>query len=191
MQVQQILRARYPDLSDLQYSCWRVGKGQATCSNCEQCFRIAVTALASGHDPRRMGIDLRRALKFARQWKPRTGGILPQDIAAQRSDRRVINAIRNTSLLDVIRIVAPANWSQALSPEIILVRNRFRQLQKEIMRLPAEAAPLMGVREAFFDWLDPELRDKLIVLFDTYYPREPADVHAGVFLRSRLLPSVR
>ena len=153
MQVQQFFGARYPDLSDLQYSCWRVGKGQATCSNCEQCFRIAVTALASGHDPRRMGIDLRRVLKFARQWKPRTGGILPQDIAAQRSDRRVISAIGNTPSLDLTRILAPANWLQALSPEIILVRNRFRQLQREIMRVPAEVAPSMGVREAFFDWL--------------------------------------
>ncbi len=58
MHVQQLLWARYPDICDLQYSCWRVGEGQATCSQCEQCLRIAVTALEAGHDPQRMGIDL-------------------------------------------------------------------------------------------------------------------------------------
>src|SRR5262249_34892208 len=55
MQVQQLLWARYPDLCDLQYSCWRVEKGQAACSQCEQCLRISLTALASGADPERMG----------------------------------------------------------------------------------------------------------------------------------------
>jgi hypothetical protein len=187
MQVQQILWARYPDLCDLQYSCWRVGKGQATCSNCEQCFRIAVTALASGHDPRRMGIDLRKVLKFARSWKPRTHGILPQDIAAQRSDQRVLEAIRSISLQDLTRVLAPDSWLQAKSPESILVRNRFRRLQEQVKRLPARVASPMGVREAFLDWLDPELQDKLIELFSNYYPREPADVHADVFLRSQTL----
>ena len=62
IQVQQLLWARYSDLCDLQYSCWRVRPGEATCSECEQCFRIAMTALASGHNPERMGIDLRKVL---------------------------------------------------------------------------------------------------------------------------------
>jgi len=192
MQVQQILWARYPDLCDLQYSCWRVGRGQDSCSNCEQCLRIAVTALASGHDPRRMGIDLRKVLKFARKWKPVEHGSttvrnLPQDIARRRSEGRVISAIRNTSLLDLTKVLAPNSWFQTMSPENILIRKRFRRLKKQVKRFSAEVAPPMGVREAFFAWLDPELRDKLIELFANYYPREPANVHADVFLRSQTL----
>src|SRR4029077_7600676 len=62
IQVQQLLWARYSDLCDLQYSCWLLRPGEATCSQCEQCFRIAMTALASGHNPERMGIDLRKVL---------------------------------------------------------------------------------------------------------------------------------
>src|SRR5262249_25929701 len=65
IQVQQLLWARYSDLCDLQYSCWRVGPDEATCSQCEQCFRITMTALASGHNPERMGIDLRKVLCHA------------------------------------------------------------------------------------------------------------------------------
>jgi hypothetical protein len=192
IQVQQILWARYPDLCDLQYSCWRVGQGQATCSNCEQCLRIAVTALSSGHDPRRMGIDLRKVFKFARTWTPRRHGsetapILPQDIAGRRSDDRVIDAIRRTSLLNLTRLLAPDSWWQAMLPENILILNRFRRLKKRAKRLPVDVTSPMGVREAFFDWLDPELRDNLITLFTTYYPREPASVHADVFLRSHTL----
>jgi hypothetical protein len=42
------------------------------------------------------------------------------------------------------------------------------------------------VREAFFDWLDPELWDRLIDLFTNYY-RASQQMFAGVFLRSQTL----
>jgi hypothetical protein len=45
----------------------------------------------------------------------------------------------------------------------------------------------MGVRDAFFEWLDPQLRDKLEALYTNHYPREPAYQHIGAFLRSRIL----
>jgi hypothetical protein len=69
-QVQQLLWHRYGDLCDLQYSCWRVGAGEATCSRCSQCLRVALGALAAGGTPERMGIDLLRLLPAMRDWTP-------------------------------------------------------------------------------------------------------------------------
>jgi hypothetical protein len=69
-QVQQLLWTRYRDLCDLQYSCWRVGTGEATCSRCSQCLRVALAALALGDSPERMGIDLVRLLPAMRDWQP-------------------------------------------------------------------------------------------------------------------------
>jgi hypothetical protein len=190
MQVQQLLWARYPDLSDLQYSCWRVGQRQATCSKCEQCLRIAVTALADGKDPQRMGIDLRKVLAFAATWKPFEHGAatppaLPQNIAARRSDHRVVGAIRRTSLLHLARVLAPDDWGEALSPDNLKIVAAFRRLRRWASQYPA--TPPMGVRDAFFEWLDPQLRDKLEALYTNHYPREPAYQHIGAFLRSRIL----
>lgn len=69
-QVQQLLWQRYGDLCDLQYSCWRVAAGEATCSRCSQCLRVALGALAAGGAPERMGIDLIRLLPAMRDWAP-------------------------------------------------------------------------------------------------------------------------
>jgi hypothetical protein len=69
-QVQQLLWTRYRDLCDLQYSCWRVGAGEATCSRCSQCLRVALGALALGDSPERMGIDLVCLLPAMRDWQP-------------------------------------------------------------------------------------------------------------------------
>ncbi len=95
MQVQRLLWTRYPDLCDLQYSCWRVKEGQSTCSECGQCLRIAMTALADGENPERMGIDMRKLLAYAPNWKPHcdpvsSPQVLPQETAARMSDYRVL-----------------------------------------------------------------------------------------------------
>jgi hypothetical protein len=80
-QVQQLLWQRYGDLCDLQYSCWRVAAGEATCSRCSQCLRVALGALAAGGAPERMGIDLVRLLPAMRDWAPGEAAA-PGDAAA-------------------------------------------------------------------------------------------------------------
>lgn len=190
MQVQHLLWTRYPDLCDLQYSCWRVGLDQATCSECEQCLRIAMTALAGGDNPERMGIDMRKVLAYAPNWKPwgenvSSTPVLPEDIAAQRSDHRVLDAIRRTTLLQLAKVLASEHWQRALSRENLQVVAGFRRLRKWASQYPTP--PDLGVREQFFEWLDPELRDKLVALYTNYYPREPSHQHIDVFLRSRAL----
>jgi hypothetical protein len=188
MQVQQLLWARYPDLCDLQYSCWRVRDGEATCSQCEQCLRIAVTALERGDDPQRIGINLRKVVSFASKWVPYatrfSTSSLPQDEAADLLGARVADSIRRTSLIHVGLTLA-----RAASPPRVRVTLKtaydFHQLRRRFRNLPRP--PRMGVREAFFDWLDADLRDSLIAIYTCYFPREPRRKHMGAYERSRAL----
>jgi len=121
MQVQQLLWARYPDLCDLQYSCWQVGRDEATCSRCEQCLRIAVTALAGGDDPERMGIDLRKVLAFAASWEALANSpsaappTLPQDRAARELELVVMDTIRRITV-PMWRLCSRAAASAACCP---------------------------------------------------------------------------
>jgi hypothetical protein len=62
---------------------------------------------------------------------------------------------------------------------------RFKALRERVSDLPG--TPRMGVREAFFDWLDPALREGLIEIFTSHFPREPKAEHVGVFERSNRL----
>lgn len=190
MQVQQLLWSRYPDICDLQYSCWRVSDGQATCSHCEQCLRIAVTALANGDDPQRMGIDLRKVLDFAPNWNPiekhASRPRLPQDNSADLLGMRVLDAVRRTSRIHVGRILAREYKSCRMSAhDIIKTLRDFEHLRRRARQMPKP--PPMGVREAFFDWLDAELRDRLIAIYTSYFPLEPRRMHIGFYERSRAL----
>jgi hypothetical protein len=191
MQVQQLLWTRYPDLCDLQYSCWRVGEGEATCSQCEQCLRIAVTALERGDDPQRMGIDLRKVVNFAATWEPIERRFstqrLPQDDAADLLSARVADAICRTSLIHIGLTLARPQKGRSSLRDILKTVWEFRRLRIRVRELPTP--PRMGVREAFFDWLDADLRDSLIAIYKRYFPMEPRRGHFGNYERSRALTS--
>ena len=61
----------------------------------------------------------------------------------------------------------------------------FRRLRRRARRFPPQ--PRLGVREAFFDWLDPELRDPLVAIYTQHFAREPRGQHIGIYERSRTL----
>jgi len=188
-QVQQLLWERYPDICDLQYSCWRVPADRATCSECSQCLRIALTALVAGRDPRSMGIDLPRLLAYAPQWEPMAppaeGEIpRPRETVARRAHALVQNAIRRTSLIYLTRLLTDgALWRVATKP----IRDQLAAFRVLRQRTPPTAAPPLGVREAFCEWLDPDLRDRLTEIYASHLGREPRELHFATFDRSRVL----
>jgi hypothetical protein len=187
IQVQQLLWARYSDLCDLQYSCWRVGPGEATCSQCEQCFRITMTALASGHNPERMGIDLRKVLCRAPDYvttsSPATW-ILPQD-RWNEGAAVVRDAVCRVPLTHLASVLAKGRIRILASRETFRMLRNFYRLQLLARQAPRYRHP--GVREAFFDWLDPELRDSLVGIYTRHFSREPRREHIGEYERSRAL----
>jgi hypothetical protein len=190
MQVQQLLWARYPDICDLQYSCWQMQLGEATCSQCEQCFRIAVTALVSGENPERMGINLPKVLACGPNYgplanKPPVTPILPQDHEANRAEAYVVDSVGRISLLHLARVLARGKVRRLMSRDTRQLLREFRRLQMRARQFPK--LPRLGVREAFFEWLDSELREKLIAIFTHHFPREPHRQHLGEYERSRAL----
>lgn len=187
MQIQQLLWTRYPDLADLQYSCWRVGEGEATCSQCEQCLRIAMTALASGHDPQRMGIDLPKVISFSSRWRPievRFSKLnLPQDEAADILASRVVEAIRGISLRHLYRVLRsdPKVSSAACFGALV----RFIWLRLRTLGIPKP--PPMGIREAYAEWMDLDLREPLLAIYKSQFSSESLNDYLGHFDRSRAL----
>jgi hypothetical protein len=189
MQVQTLLWERYPDLCDLQYSCWRVGLDEESCSECSQCLRIAMTALAAGHDPQRMGIDLHKILDFASSWDPPAGAepapMLPAEMVKRRFHALVFAAIRRTSLLRLACLLARGNVRHLFSRPTRMALRQFRTARRRARK--AEPAPPLRVREAFCDWLEPELRDRLTAIYYQYFVREPRSLHLAMHRRSDML----
>jgi hypothetical protein len=185
MQVQQLLWARYPDLSDLQYSCWRVQIGQDTCSYCEQCLRIAMIALAGGHNPERMGIKLRKLMSYSPNWEPALSPNLPKMTGARRRLGLVADTIRQVDLWRLIAVAIRPHPKRLLSPTTWWMMWRYSRLRKRACRY--RNAPEIGVREAFLEWLDPDLRERLIAIYVEHFALEPRFHHAEVFDRSRIL----
>jgi hypothetical protein len=187
MQVQQLLWARYSDLCDLQYSCWRVRPGEATCSECEQCFRIAITALASGHNPERMGIDLRKVLCHVPDYVTTTSraeGTLPQDYWMEGA-AVVRDAVCRVCLPHLAVVLLKGRTRALACLDAFRILWNFYRLQ-----LLARKAPRYrhaGVRQGFFDWLDPELRDSVVGIYTRHFSREPRGEHFGEYERSRTL----
>jgi len=185
--VQHLLWTRYPDVSDLQYSCFMVGKNEAACSRCGQCMRIACNALAEGFDPQRMGIDLEALAAFARGWKAKWKAAPgptadPRDIASYRFEQLVCDSIRRISPWHLVRVAARGRILGLWSRRTRAIVAAFRDLQRRVRGYPPP--PRIGYREGFCDWLEPALRERLIAIFRQHLPAEPRAAHAGVLERS-------
>jgi hypothetical protein len=186
-QVQELLWARYGELSDLQYSCWRVPEGAATCSSCGQCLRIAMTALAAGHNPERMGVDLLKLMSYAPGWSPiaSESSSIPNDLVAQRAGSVTAGAIKRTSALRLAIIVLSATPKRSFSRKTWRMLAAYRRLRKRVRDFPHP--PTLAVREAFLEWLDPDLRERIAAIYAAYFPLEQRACHSEIFERSRML----
>ncbi len=190
MHVQHLLWTRYPDLSDLQYSCWLVGKDEAACSRCGQCLRLAVIALEGGFDPQRMGIDLEKLAAYARTFKTKWTGApaadtIPRDLVSRRFERLSCASMRRVSPWHVARVAAKGHRFGLFSRRTRDIVAAFRDLGRRVRDIPPP--PPIGVREGFCDWLDPDLRERLVAIYRRHLPAEPLSAHAGVLERSAAL----
>ena len=186
-QVQQLLWTRYADICDLQYSCWRVPPGKATCSRCAQCFRLALNALALRRDPERMGIDLVVLLREMADWKPAfaaPGATLPNDVVRESLNDQTLRSIAEVSVPWLFlalfgrrpwRLVDPRAW------KALLCYGRLRQ------RVPPPAGGSQGYRAGYLPWIDPLLRDRVAAIFDARFEREEGSESRDLAARSETL----
>jgi hypothetical protein len=189
-QVQALLWTRYRDLRDLQYSCWNVPEGRATCSACSQCLRIAFGALALGDRPARMGIELAPLLCSQRAWEPpamtlEDPGALPTDLVRARITYQFADRVRATSLAHVAKVMALDSPREFLRARGWQALASFRQLRRTALRHPA--AWHAGYRAGALAGLDPLLRDSIAAIYSRHFPAEPEAAYTPMLRRSDAL----
>jgi hypothetical protein len=183
-QVQRLLWTRYPDLCDLQYSCWQVRPGESACNACGQCLRIAVSALSIGRDPEAMGIDLARLLPAMRDWAPSEGrepAALPIAAVRRELDRQVAREAARVR----VRTVAAALGIRLATRRGRTALGSFLRLRRRLRAFPAGPAP--GYRRGFLSFVDPQLRDRVGEIYESAFPAEDESRYAGILRRSELL----
>jgi len=187
VQVQQLLWKRYPDIRDLQYSCWKVGINEKQCSRCANCLRVALCALAMGMNPEVVGIDLVTLFNQMRDWSPQQVSdprrqMMPKDIVRVRLqgyDAQHLRAITRQQVRDIIlesskmRLANPATW---------LALRRFARMRERMAKYPVRETP--GYWPAFLRLVDQSLREKIGTIYAKSFVAEQEDAYLGVLERS-------
>lgn len=187
-QVQRLLWTRYPDLRDLQYSCWRVGPDEATCSACSQCLRIALGALAAGGSPGEMGIDLPGLLVRMRDWSPSR----PSDPALP--DAQVKASLNGQIVRDIaaipLRAMARELWARHprrfVSRDTVRALRAYARLRSRVLA-ETQVGPAPGYRAGYLALVDTRLQKRLEAIYDEAFPRVPTSEHADLLDRTRSL----
>jgi hypothetical protein len=97
----------------------------------------------------------------------------------------VVDAVGRISHFHLARVLGRGEVRHLMSRDTRKSLREFRQLQLRARQFPKQ--PRLGVKEAFFDWLAPELREKLIAIFAHHFPREPKRQRLGEYERRRAL----
>jgi hypothetical protein len=185
----KLLWQRYPDLTDLQYSCWRLGPDEAACSRCTQCFRLALGALGAGGSPSRMGIDLARLLTAMGDWRPPDppGDLpgLPRDLVARRLHAQIVRSVRSLPTRRMAAALARPRLSGLVSARGVRAVSAYRRVRRRTSGLLVEEAP--GYRAEFIRLLDPLLAEKVAAIYARAFPRQEASVYRDVLARSDAL----
>ncbi len=194
--VQELLWTRYPDLADLQYSCWRVGADEAACSRCSQCLRVAMGALAAGGNPERMGIDLVRLLPAMADWAPDApdaaaaqgpdaSPLLPRDVVRRDLHREAVRSISRVPPRRVAAAIARGGFGRLLSSDGRRALAAFRQLRRRLAASGRPGAPTY--RAGFLPFIDPLLATRAAAIYEHHFAAEDPALHAGTVARSDAL----
>jgi hypothetical protein len=156
-QIQPFLWRRYPEVAELQFSCWAANGAQA-CSTCQQCIEITILLLGEGISPRRAGIDPARVLA---EWAPRQ-----PDLRRQQARRLHPTRLPRDKTVRVLQATSPERVAEILSddPHADESVESYRQLRARV--LDESPLPHPGYIAGFLDRLDDDLREPLRTIFD-------------------------
>jgi hypothetical protein len=185
-QVQGLLWRRYPELTDLQFSCWLAAAGAQACGTCHQCFEIGMVVLAEGRSPSRVGIDPVRMVCSRAAWQP--DQISPgtrRPLHPTRSGRdHVLRSLRATAPEQVAQILDadPACRGHSELGQALDVYARLHAAASEL-----DIPPAPGYVGGFLELIDPDLREPLRAIVEQYFEAAPKREFAGTVGRSRAL----
>src|SRR5262249_50791517 len=136
---------------------------------------------------------LDRLLAFAPTWPPiqhaadapRPAPILPRHAFRRHLEAATLDTIGRISLPHLAAVLSGYSLRRLLSRRVRRSLSDFRQLRRRARRAPAPAP--FRMREAYCDWLDPDLRDRLTAIYRQHFEVEPRRDHLPSFERSRML----
>ena len=174
-QVQELLTTRYPDLSDLQFTCWQISEGQRACSGCGECKRLAWVILSLGGSPAHMGVDLVHLLNNhgvleepSREKRPHP----PNYTAGERQHRQLLRAILATPYVRVLMHVIIHQPATLLKRKGWRALRAFRAIRRSVARDALASRAAAGYRAGFLEMLDPSLRAAVTSMFEQHFESE-------------------
>lgn len=190
VQVHRLLWTRYPDLSDLQYSCWLVRDGEGACSKCRACLEYALGVLALGERPARMGLSLGKVMREVNDWSARTidpenCAPTPSQIATARHGAQVMTNARAASTVSFLRAMLLDHPGELFSPDGREALRCFRALKRRLAPLAPASPP--GYRPGFLDMVDPLLREGVGAIYASHFSAEAEHEYADILGRSKKL----
>ena len=120
-------------------------------------------------------------MSYSPEWTPigQQSPSIPQMQVRQRAGNLVAGAIKRTGTLKLASIYLRANPRKLFSARTWHMLAAYRRLL--ICVRSATGSTHSGGNEVFWDWLDPDLRDRLISIYGTYFPFEEKTRHLKVF----------
>jgi len=187
-QVQQLLWRRYPDIRDLQYSCWKVGPKEKQCSRCTNCLQMAVCALAMGFNPEVMGIDLVTLFNYMSDWSPSEASTdprhqaMPASILRARFDGYNVQHILGITPQKLRHTISESGRMRMAHPATWLALRRFGRMRERMAKYPVRQTP--GYWPAFLRLVDRSLREKIGAIYAESFVSEQESAYLGVLERS-------
>ena len=174
-QVQRILAHRYPDLRDLQSSCWSMAEGELACSACKECAGIAFNLMADGLSPGLAGIDPGRLVETPDAWLPGRAAVsrAVSGLAFQGGAR--------DQLLRCIDALTPDRMRPFVDGRAV---DRYAALRDEALANGGAPVPEPGYASAFLDLADERLRPGLERIADEHFERESGGADAASLRRT-------
>jgi 7-cyano-7-deazaguanine synthase in queuosine biosynthesis len=182
-QIQRILDKRFPELRDLQYSCYSQEPGEDACSNCFGCLKGSIHRISDDVSPTEIGIDVERVLSARSDWSPADDGEKRRGSVGQLyGDRMNNHLVRVLRDLDTERVAK-------FTPNGVLSEPAMTGLTK--LRATALAAPdppeEPGYRSGFLELLEEPLRSGLDSLYGEHFEAEPREQYEHLLENTLLL----
>jgi perosamine synthetase len=176
-QVQRLLTDRYPQLRDLQYSCWAAELDESACSRCHECRGIALNLAASGIPPSVAGIDLVKLLLANADWDPGShyvdGGagavVLPRQAVGLELEMQELRCLSTTTSSDISTLLEVDGVHSEAARRSAL--ETYGELRARAQRRTVEPEP--GFRAGYLELLDDDLRDGLETILGEHFPPAP------------------
>ncbi len=188
-QVERLLRARYRDLCNLQYSCPEVRTDGTPCSGCSKCFRAALSSLAANDAPASMGIDLASLLFAMRLWSPPSrkpaGSSHPGQTAQAELGRQVVRYLEEIPFSRIVSALKQGRAGRLAGRDNRNAMAAYARIRRRIFGFPTSEEP--GYSSFFLRAADPLVMSCLESIFSEYFPAEKEEAGAAEFARSESL----